>query len=229
MTDRAPVLLLTRPRATSEAFLAGIEGRLGCRVQSVISPVLEIVDHGPLPDIGSYETLIFTSAHAVERLGRAALLAGRLVRTVGDATAATARSYGAEAEALGSDADSFLERAGSLNPPCLYCRGVHTRGDIAKRLRDRSIECDEAVVYDQREVPLTEEARTLLSSGCRILAPVFSPRSAKLLAGQIPKGATLEVFAISDAAASDWSAGGPVLVAERPTADCVMGLLMDAI
>ena len=229
MDDRAPVLLLTRPRPASEAFLGRLEDYLGRSVDCIISPVLEIVDHGRLPDVDPYATLVFSSSNAVERLGREGMLKGRSVRTVGEATAEMARRYGAEAEALGGDVDAFIAHSGSLEGPCLHCRGVHSRGDLAARLAALSIPCDEAVVYDQREVRQTDEATARALSGSRIVAPVFSPRSARLLAEQLPENAHIQIIAISPAAASVWPDRGQVEIAEAPTAEEMLRLVAAAL
>ena len=60
-------LLLTRPRAQSEAFAEALAERLPGRFRPVISPLLEIV---PLPaplDLADVQGLIFTSANGVEQ------------------------------------------------------------------------------------------------------------------------------------------------------------------
>ena len=60
-------LLLTRPRAQSQAFAEVLAARLPGRFRPVISPLLEIV---PLPaplDLDGLQGLIFTSANGVEQ------------------------------------------------------------------------------------------------------------------------------------------------------------------
>ena len=61
MSDAEPTLLLTRPSDTSAAFLSHVEAAAGRRVPVVISPVIEIVASGALPEIEAYQTLIMTS------------------------------------------------------------------------------------------------------------------------------------------------------------------------
>ena len=224
----APVLLLTRPRAASEAFAGLVGAQLGRDIRVLVSPVIEIVDHGPLPDLSATGTLILTSTHAAERLGRSGALVGRDVRTVGDATAHAAGMHGAKAIALGHDAQSFLQNARDLAPPCTHCRGVHTRGDIAATLNARGIRCDEAVIYDQRARDLSDEARAAFSDGERMVAPIFSPRSAQLLSAQVPSNANLSVIAISPAAAEAWSGPGCLTIAPTPTSIAMVEAVADA-
>ena len=229
MANGAPVLLLTRPRASSEAFLARLEKRLGRQINCLISPIFEIVSHELTQDLDAYATVILSSANAAHELGKVGKLSGRPVRTVGEATAEISSRYGAEAKALGIDADSFILNANELTPPCLHCRGFHTRGDIAERLNEHSIFCEEAVVYEQKECPLSEDVLTSLRAASKIYAPLFSPRSALLLSEQLPDDLDVEVFAISEATASAWHRASTAKIARQPTADQMLEILAAAL
>ena len=57
MSDAEPTLLLTRPSDTSAAFLSHVEAAAGRRVPVVISPVIEIVASGALPEIEAYRNM----------------------------------------------------------------------------------------------------------------------------------------------------------------------------
>ena len=229
MTEPRPTLLLTRPEAASKAFLSELRADTGADISAVISPILKIVACGPLPDLDGYATILLTSGHAVARLGRAGLLEGRNVATIGERAALGARVFGAHAEALGEDAAEFLAMADQLVAPCLHCRGTHTRGEIAGTLTARGIRTDEAVIYDQVAEPLGADALALLESGAPVVAPVFSPRSARLLSDEVPPAANPVVIAISPAAADAWDAPGRISVAKAPTREAMIRAVAAAI
>jgi len=223
--DAEPTLLLTRPEAQSKAFLNMCEARADRRLPVVISPLIRIEPVGDVPDLDRFATLVVTSGNGVERLGAA--LAGRRVRTVGDRTAERARCFGAEAKALGENAEVFLHCANDLAGPLLVVRGVHARGDLAGRLIAKGFEVEEAVIYDQVALPLSGAARGLLTGTSPVVAPVFSPRTAQLLS-QNTVLAPLRVLAISEAVAGAWSGAGQVRVAETPDAQAMCTLVMEA-
>ena len=204
-------LLLIRPQAQSDAFLAQCREALGRDLPAIVSPILHIEPVGGMPDLAPYETVIVTSGNAVERLPQGN---GQRVVTVGERTADLAASKGYDAVCLGQTVDDFLTRRAEVMPPALYLRGRHTRVDLAGKLNDMAIETAEQVVYDQQEQPLTASAENLLASG-EAIVPVFSPRTARLLSAYHVHEAT-EVFLISQATAEAWSAAGQTRIAERP-------------
>ena len=215
MNDRQPTLLLTRPKQQSLEFLAACETKVGRRLPVVISPILRIDMHSKPSDLSVYRTLILTSSNGVAACVDA--LKGRQVVTVGERTKEAAAQAGALATFLGKDADALVANAGKIKGPALHIRGRHTRGLIAQRLRDAGLEVEEQVLYDQVSQPLSQAALALLQSNSEIIAPVFSPRSAKLLS-QAPSGANLRVIAMSEAVADAWSGKGEVDVLPLPTA-----------
>lgn len=217
-------LLLTRPEAQSAAFLGECQQQLGRVLPAVISPVFEIVPVGDVPDLEGFETVVVTSQNAVRRTGEA--LRGCDVLTVGARTAELARSFGAQATCLGESVERFLDAARAIKPPVIYVRGRHTRGDLAERLRRLGTEVEERVIYDQAEKPLSAEALDVLRTG-HVVLPVFSPRSAALLAANA-MAETVTVLAISDAAASAWTGPGEVRVAKRPDSTAMIALIGEA-
>lgn len=225
MDDAPPTLLLTRPKPQSEQFLVACEALLDRRVSAVISPLLRIEPLGDVPDLSAYGTIIVTSGNGVERLG--SHLMGRYVVTVGEKTAHLARQHGAEAVALGENIAAFLQNSDQIRGTALLCRGVHSRGDIAQTLSGRSISVEEAILYDQVGQSLNSAALRLLSGQARILAPVFSPRTAKLLSAHSIT-APLTVLAISDATREAWSGSGEVQVAAHPDAESMLHLVRAA-
>lgn len=212
MDDPEPTLLLTRPEPQSRDFLAACEARVGYRLPVIVSPLLQIEPVGDLPDLDRYRTVILTSANAVERFGAA--LAGRTVVTVGARTAERAAEFGASATCLGENVEAFLVNLPGVEGPALHAHGRHTRGDLAARARAAGLSVEEAEIYDQVSQPLSRAAREALQKG-PVIAPVFSPRTARLLSAY-PVAETCTILALSPAVAANWTGGGTVKVAERP-------------
>lgn len=218
-------VLLTRPEPDSHAFLDALAARLGRRPAAVVSPLVEIRPHGKVPPLAGYEAVFVTSRNAVRVAGAA--LAGRRVLTVGEATAAAARDAGAEAACLGQDLDDLLDRLPPLAGPVVHLRGRETRGDLAGALASRGIAADEAVIYDAAALALNDDARRLLAEPGRVLAPVFSPRSMRLLVAAAGD-ARPEVVALSPAVAEVAAPLPVAAVAREPTRAAMLDALLAA-
>lgn len=219
-----PTLLLTRAEAQSRSFLSDVADRLGREPKAIVSPVLDIVPVGGGPDLDAYRTLIVTSGNAVAMMeGR---LAGRTVVTVGARTAEKARATGADAVCLGETVDDLIGRIGEVAAPGLHLRGTHSRGDLAGRANAAGVRVDECVVYDQAERELSDEARKALAAG-GVLVPLFSPRSASLLA-QYPRHPEVRAIAISEAVADAWNGKSACGVAARPDRGAMLDMVLAA-
>ena len=225
MENAQATLLLTRPEPQSKAFLAECEGLCGRRLPVVISPLLTIEPVSDIPHLDRFATLVITSVNGGRRL--AGTLAYRRVVTVGEKTASLARSFGASAASMGENIAGFLGNAKYLEGPVLFCRGVHTRGDLAGELRSRGIEVEEAVLYDQVSKPLSQAARMLLTGDAPVIAPVFSPRTAALLSRNVIT-APFTLVAMSDAVRDAWENGGEIMVAAAPTAKAMCACVTEA-
>ena len=217
MDDTSPTLLLTRPAAQSESFLADCERVLGRRIPSVISPLMRIEPTGTVPDLDAFHTLIVTSSHAVRRLAEEGALRGRRVMCVGEATAALAREHGAEAQALGRDVLELMDNSASVSSPCLYVRGRHVRTDLVEALNARGCDAQEVIVYDQVSVPMSRAGVSLLQGTQPVVIALFSPRSAELLCKAATISAPLKVIAISEAVAAAWEGDGTPEVVHEPS------------
>jgi uroporphyrinogen-III synthase len=117
----------------------------------------------------------------------------------------------------GENADALVARLFAAEPQALtHLRGVHSRGDVAGRLRKAGHDVTEAVLYDQVLLPLAAMARQALNAQHRCVVPLFSPRAAAHFM-QIAPGADVEVAALSPAVADVLAGGGaPVAIADRP-------------
>jgi uroporphyrinogen-III synthase len=216
MTGRAR-LLLTRPETASRRFLVACEAALGTPVPAVVSPVLAI---RPV-EVALTERpagLILTSengAACARELGLSQLEAW----CVGARTAEVARAGGLHAIEAGPDAEALVAALleARLEGPLLHLRGEHARGEVVERLRAAGIDAREAVAYRQEALSPTTEARAALDGAGPLVAPVFSPRSAALLAAWGPR-APLHVVAMSGAVAEAAQALAPasLTVARSP-------------
>ena len=198
--DLSPRLLLTRPVAASQRFLAALEAMTGAPIPALLTPVMEI--HPVEVTLSSMPAaLVLTSENGAIRAGELGL--PRLEAwCVGARTAAVARDKGFRALEAGPDAEALLATLLTRRPPglILHLRGEHARGDLAVRLREAGLDASEVVAYRQVALPPPRKAQEVLAGPGPLVVPLFSPRSAVLLSGWAPQ-APLHVVAISEAVA----------------------------
>ena len=228
MTAHRPVILLTRPRAASEALAEDIRARLGDRVDIVISPLLEIEYLGAPLALSGVRGLIFSSRNGVEAAAELTDARDLPAFCVGPSTTRQADAAGWRAEMAGPDAETLVQRLKALRPdaPLLHLRGRHARGDIAGQLGAAGVPVREQIVYDQHPKPLSDAARACLQGPAPVVVPLFSPRSARLFGAAVP-GPVAAVAAISHAVADTLpqSFAGRVAVADAPNAEAMLALL----
>lgn len=203
----AATLLLSRPQDSAERFAREMRA-LGWAGPVMIAPLQRIALHPPArQDVAGARSLIFTSQHAVAAWQAAGLECDLPVCCVGPRSAEAAREagFGDVRQAPGGDAVSLLAMISADPPPApmLHLRGQHVAMPLAQKLAARGIEARELVVYRQKALPLQQDARDLLSRPGDVVAPLFSPRSARLFAqalGAVPRlAARLHVVVISPA------------------------------
>ncbi|MFD0982302.1 uroporphyrinogen-III synthase [Tropicimonas aquimaris] len=220
-------LLLTRPEAASFRFRDEAEARLGAFGAVVISPLMEIVPVDfelpePLP-----ADWVFTSAHAIPEIAARIDARGRRAWCVGARTAQAAGNAGFGLCSVEPDVTSLSARIRAARPDglILHAAGRHRRGDLVGELSAAGLQAQTVTVYDQLERPLSPEAQECLMTPGDVLAPLFSPRSARLLR-QAAGGhvARLHAVAISQAAAEEWEAmpRERLEIARTPDADGVL-------
>lgn len=208
---RRPILLLTRPDADSRRFAALLPDW-----RAVISPILRIVavDHDGAA-LHRAPGLVFTSAHAVASAGPGR---GRLAICVGGRTAEAARAAGFDVRRGGGSAESLLPLIAAAPVPLIHPHGRHLARDLP---------VPGLVVYDQQAQPLNDAARAVLAGDEPVVLPLFSPRSARLVADAVAGArAPLWVVAISPAALAAWN--GPRAgqgVAEAPDAPAMIAAI----
>lgn len=224
-------LLLTRPQAQSERFAQEVQARVG-PVPVVISPVLRIVWHDVAVSLDGVSGVVLTSENGALALAHAAPVTGLPAYCVGERTARAARGAGMRAVSAGGNADDLVALVRKQPPTgrLLFPRGTESRGNVAERLTEAGLIVDETILYDQTPQPLSAEARELLVGDRPVLAPLFSPRSAGLLAAQA-KGtvAPLLLAALSEAVAAAWTGPTParLVVAERPDGAAILDAIAE--
>jgi uroporphyrinogen-III synthase len=206
-------LILTRPRRQSEDFAAAVEARFPGRFAPVVAPLIDIEPVPAALDLAGVQGLAFTSANGVEQF--AAVCPDRTLTAfcVGDVTAEAARAAGFRAESATGDvaalADllvrSYRPGAGAF----LHVRGRHAAGDLAGRLEKAGVPARAAEIYDQVERPLAGPAEAALAAGEEAVVLLFSPRTARLFAGE--------------ARASGWQLGRATVVSLSAAADEALG------
>ncbi len=201
MTQVRPVLLMTRPRADSEAFVATLRACGETAFKPVISPLIGVEICGALPDPGSYRGVIFTSANGVAAYRALGGEDRHPCYVVGAATAAAAREAGFDPQSAEGDAAALLKmiRAAPNEGALLHLRGTHARGDLAATLTREGRATREAVIYDQPFLAPTSEARMALDGTVPVVAPLFSPRTAARFAAVAHARAPLLIACMSKA------------------------------
>jgi uroporphyrinogen-III synthase len=221
-------LLLTRPQAQSHAFAALLAAALPGRFRPVVSPLIEIV---PLPaplDLAGLQGLLFTSANGVEQFAARTPDRSLPAWCVGDMTAAAALSADGDVAGLATlVAAAHRPNSGAF----LHVRGAHAAGDLTGLLAAAGVPARAAAIYDQAPQPLTAEARALLAAGGVHVIPLFSPRTARLLAAAGRSAgwdlSRTAVVALSPAADAAFAGPEPAQrrVAAAPTRDGMLAAL----
>ncbi len=202
MTDNAaPLILLTRPRPAGERFAAACRTELGEGVEILLAPLQQIAEVGPLPGIPDDAALIFTSENGALSYAAQGGRRGLTAYCVGDRTAEAASAAGLEAVSADGAIDDLraLILRAPAKGPLLHLHGRHVTGDLSGQLRAAGLRASGHVVYEQRDLRLSDEARDALTGPRRVVAPVFSPRSARLLARAAPDMRNTVLPCISEA------------------------------
>ena len=211
-TPASVPVLLTRPEADSLRLAA----ELPAGTHAIVAPLLRIVflpfDVARVPAAAS---LILTSGHGVAAW-TASDGGARGAWCVGPRTAEMAARAGLDLRGQAPTADALLDRIPADASPLVHLRGAHHRGAMVDRLRARGLRASALTAYRADACPLTPAALTALRDG-PVVAPVFSPRTARLLSAACPieSRGNLRPVALSPAVAQALPVP-PAAVAERP-------------
>lgn len=193
----------------------------------MISPAISIEGLNSPVDLDGFGGVIVTSSHALTGISAGS---GLTAWCVGDTTAEAAARAGFDAVSAGGAADDLLRILSQAQPrgPLLYLRGRHVSSDLAERLASKGVNVVERVVYDQKACAPTDEALALLSGGETVILPIFSPRTARIVAEWAAGAAApVKVVAMSDAVAEGW--GGAARVAARPTVEAMISAVAEIV
>ena len=226
--SRRPAFLLTRPEALGQSFAASLRAELGPDLRIVTSPLLAPRHLRPALPKGDFAAVLFTSQAGVAAAANVPSLPRRAF-CVGDRTAEVARAAGFDALSAGGAAADLIDKVKSARPEgrLLYLRGRDTRGDVAASLTAAGYPTVDLVIYEQVEQSLTPEARDLLAGTGPVIAPLFSPRTARLFVHAYrTAGGTAPLFlpVLSGAIADTLPEGlhARIFVAAQPRADALI-------
>lgn len=228
MPERRPTLLLTRPEAQSRRFATQFAAKFGNNWPIVIAPLQKIVAVADVIPVA--RELIFTSENAVAPLRALSPANGRRAWCVGARTAQVAAEAGFSVMVGGGNSQALVQQilAERPNGPLLHARGRHVTSNLAETLNSAGIETLEALVYDQISQSMPDVGIAALRGTTPLLVPVFSPRSAQLLADAASSAsAPLMIAAISAAVTVPCAILRPVRleVAQQPDAEGMLAAL----
>ena len=179
-----PPFLLTRPALQGARFSDQLRARFGGGIRVIASPLLapRFLD-AVVPD-REFAGVIFTSETGVAGFRRLSAETHGVAWCVGDRTAQAARAAGFSAQSAGGDANALVAaiRAAGQRGPLLHVRGREAIGGVTEALNLAGIETVSSIVYVQELQPLSGEAQAILKGAAAVIAPVFSPRTAAILA-----------------------------------------------
>jgi len=220
---------MTRPQGAAERFVSSLPPDLRARLTPVYSPLVGIEPVATGIDFGDARGLIFTSANGVSVAAGLSQNRDLPCYCVGEATTRAAVKAEWRAECAGSTSRALISTLSQSRPggPLLHIRGVHSRGDIAAQLTALGCPTGEKVIYDQPLLPLSEEASRILAGPDAVIAPLFSPRSARQFANLVADHPPLYIAALSQAVAEQVKGliYKKLLVASQPNADTMMQLV----
>ncbi|TDL89254.1 uroporphyrinogen-III synthase [Meridianimarinicoccus aquatilis] len=224
-------VLLTRPVKQAERFAGALRDRFGATLPVLIAPKLEIIYDrvAAVRALRGAGGVIFTSENGVDACIGADIPANLPAFCVGPRTAKAAGAAGFAAHMGPGDAAGLIATIAGLKcaqeaAPLVHLHGAHVTGNVSGALAAHGIPTRGAVVYDQRPCPISQQARRLLAGSAPVILPLFSPRSAKLLTGDLAVSqAPLWIAAISPAVAQavnvHSAAELQIRVARHPDAD----------
>ncbi|MCL6283535.1 uroporphyrinogen-III synthase [Ruegeria sp. 2012CJ41-6] len=194
---------MTRPRAAAERFIDGLPVAVSAQLSPIFSPLIQIRPLDVVPELAGVGALVFTSANAVAVAAENIRSRDLACHCVGPATTEAARNAGWHATQSGDNAQQLIGTLTKEKPigPLMHLRGVHARGNVAETLSRAGVPCGEQAIYDQSLRPLNDAAVEVLAGSEPVIAPFFSPRTARQFADTANPCAPLWLIALSPAVA----------------------------
>lgn len=222
MHDPKVTLLMTRPRPGSEQFLRQLPANVLDQVTPVVAPLLKIERGGETVVLTNVAGVIFTSVNGVRAAPVPSQSREMPAYCVGTGTARVAQELGWRVDATGANADELVATliGSQTQGPLVHLCGRHTRGKIAERLGSAGCQTRRQVVYDQKLMPIDDKILATLQESGPVIAPIFSPRTARQFVSQCREIRHLHLVAMSSAVAEPLSAMAHLTlsVAKQPNA-----------
>lgn len=222
MCDPKVTLLMTRPRPEAERFLHRLPADVLNRATPVVAPLLRIETCRETVDLANVAGVIFTSANGARAASVPDQSRAIPAYCVGATTARIAGDLGWRVEAIGANADELVATLiqSRTSGPLLHLCGRHTRGKVAERLSSAGCQTRRHVVYEQKLLPLEDKVLAILRGSAPVIAPIFSPRTARHFVSQRPEITHLHLVAMSAAVAEPLfgMAHSTLSVAKHPNA-----------
>lgn len=217
---------MTRPERQSRRFARELRAA-GLAMPILFSPILEIEIIKPMAPVPE-GLRIFTSENGVLAATALGLIqAGARALAVGARTAGIARAAGLDCRAAGgnvSEIVALIAREG-LAGPFVHLHGCHVTGDLPSRLRENGHCTASVAIYDQVPRPPTAAAQAAFER-YEVLLPLFSPRSAVLIAGALQRRpVNTRIVALSQSVAEAWPWHDPITVASEPKSEAIVSEL----
>ncbi|MDC0737778.1 uroporphyrinogen-III synthase [Cognatishimia sp. SS12] len=230
MTQRPPLVLLTRPAERAQQFATQLTAR-GWNGPLLCAPLQEVAPTETPASLREGEAAIFSSATAVAMVPPELSRRAAPAYCVGVHTTAAARAAGWQADMYGATADALVARLIAKPPKkaLVHLRGRYSRGAICARLTAAGLSVRESVIYAQRALALSAEASAALSGRDPVIVPLFSPRSAALFAKSAPGNAPLWIVSMSEAVQAELD-GMPIarhVVAKTPDAASMLDAIFN--
>jgi len=210
-----PIVLVTRPRQSSEAYIEELRKKAG-PFEGLIRPAFE---HEPINvQIPQFDEAIFTSKAGVAFAPDGK---GRIAWCVGDATSQAAKALGFEARSASGNAADLAALILKQNPKgrLLHIRGEITYGNIRDTISQHGIRCEETIVYRKTICEISTSDLAGRIAGRNIILPLFSAETVSILSSWTPIIGTCHIVALSAAVASKASILKPLnlTTAEDPS------------
>lgn len=209
-----PIVIVTRPRAASLAFLDLLSAS-DREFQAVVAPAFEIEPvEAKLPQ---FDVAILTSVAGVSH---APAGQGRRAYCVGPKTSAAAQAKGYTVVNADGSADDLVDvildskEKGRL----LHLRGESSAGNITARLQKSGISVAEAVVYRKAPCPVAPQVQEIELASQPVILPLFSAETVSILADWNLQFGRLATVSISASVDEKTRVFGPALsvVCNRP-------------
>ncbi|MDB9877708.1 uroporphyrinogen-III synthase [Amylibacter sp.] len=220
MTEKKPLLIITRPQKQSEQLLDALTKRLRRVPRSIINPLINIKDLKVDLPKSLMNPFIFTSQNAVSILAQRTSQRGD-VYCVGLKVADLAKANGFNVISISETVEKMINTG--LPKKCSYFRGKQITVDIASQ---PSIKMDEYILYAQELLEINNDIEFQINKGCII--PVYSENMANHLVNCLDsKNDHIIVVCISNKVSKPFEKLGfkNIIVSREPSSDSMIDTL----